>query len=59
VIESPGLTEARSWYASTAYQEILPLRTKHLEGDVILVEGVEPGHDSAKMAGELRRAASG
>ena len=56
IIEFPTMTEARSWYQSAAYQEILPLRTRHIEADVILVEGVEPGHDSAKMAAELRRA---
>jgi hypothetical protein len=26
----------------------------HIAGDTILVEGVEPGHDSARMAAELR-----
>jgi uncharacterized protein (DUF1330 family) len=58
VIEFPSVSEARSWYASAAYQKILPLRTRHIEGDVILVEGVEPDHDSARMAAELRPAVS-
>jgi uncharacterized protein (DUF1330 family) len=56
VIEFPGMSEARSWYESPAYREILPLRTTHIDGDVILVDGVEPGHDSAKMAADMRRA---
>jgi uncharacterized protein (DUF1330 family) len=56
IIEFPSMLEARSWYESPAYQEILPLRTRHIEGDLILVQGVEPGHDSAKMAAELRAA---
>ncbi len=42
VIAFPSLAQARTWYASAAYQAILPLRTRHIEGDVILVEGVEP-----------------
>lgn len=56
LIEFPDMATARSWYESSAYQQILPLRTQHIEGDTILVEGVEPGHDSATMAFELRKA---
>ncbi len=57
VIEFPTLAFARAWYESAAYQEILPLRTDHIDGDAILVEGVGPDHDSARMAAELRQAA--
>jgi uncharacterized protein (DUF1330 family) len=56
IIEFPSMAEARSWYESPAYQQVLPLRTRHIAGDTILVEGVEPDHDSAKMAAELRAA---
>jgi uncharacterized protein (DUF1330 family) len=55
VIEFPNLGEARSWYESEAYRKILPLRTRHIDGDVVLVEGVSPDHDSAKLGAELRR----
>jgi uncharacterized protein (DUF1330 family) len=54
VIEFPSMGAARGWYDSPAYRQILPLRTRHIAGDTILVEGVEPGHDSARMAAELR-----
>jgi uncharacterized protein (DUF1330 family) len=57
VLQFPGMDDARAWYASPAYRKILPLRTDHLTGDVILVEGVEPGHDSAGMGEAMRRAA--
>jgi uncharacterized protein (DUF1330 family) len=40
VIRFPGMEAARSWYASPDYQKILPLRTRHIDGDVILVDGV-------------------
>ncbi|AOS63935.1 DUF1330 domain-containing protein [Actinoalloteichus hymeniacidonis] len=53
VIEFDDLVSARSWYESEAYQQILPLRTRHLAGDVILVDGVGRDHDSAAMAGAL------
>ena len=56
IIEFPDMTKARSWYDSSSYQEIKPLRTRHLAGELILVEGVEPDHSSAQMAAELRQA---
>jgi uncharacterized protein (DUF1330 family) len=58
VIEFPSMSAARAWYESASYQEILPLRTRHIEGDAILVEGVEPGYDPARLADNLERAAS-
>ncbi|WP_084964294.1 DUF1330 domain-containing protein [Thermoactinospora rubra] len=59
VIEFPDLAGARGWYESPAYQQILPLRTGHIDGAAVLVEGVEPGHDAAEFAATLRRAAQG
>ena len=56
IIEFPSLAQARNWYDSPEYMAILPLRTRHIVADTILVDGVEPGHDSAEMAGELRAA---
>ncbi|MEV6654220.1 DUF1330 domain-containing protein [Streptomyces sp. NPDC051219] len=54
MIRFPGMTEARDWYLSAAYQEILPLRTKHMEGEVILVEGVDPDYDASQTVARLR-----
>ncbi len=59
LIEFPSTAQARAWYASPAYQEILPLRTRHIEGDALLVQGVEPDHDSARMAARLRSLGTG
>ncbi|RAY15654.1 DUF1330 domain-containing protein [Actinomadura craniellae] len=58
IIEFPSADQARNWYESPAYQEILPLRTDHIPGAAILVEGVGPDHDSAEMGAMLRAAAS-
>lgn len=55
VIEFPGMAEARGWYESPAYQEILPLRTKNMRADTILVEGVGPGYDPTQLAATMRR----
>jgi hypothetical protein len=57
VIEFPGPAEARAWYESAPYQEILPLRTRNIDGDAILVEGVGPGYDPAGRAVAMRREA--
>jgi uncharacterized protein (DUF1330 family) len=57
IIEFPDRARARAWYDSPGYQAILPLRTRNIEGETILVDGVRPGHDPAKMADAVRRAA--
>ncbi|GAB7029801.1 DUF1330 domain-containing protein [Streptomyces sp. NPDC021749] len=57
VIEFPGIEEARAWYDSPAYQEILPLRTRHIEGDCVLVPGVADGYDASATATARRTAA--
>ncbi|MCX4548619.1 DUF1330 domain-containing protein [Streptomyces sp. NBC_01387] len=54
VIGFPGIEEARAWYDSPAYQELLPLRTGHVDGDAVLVEGVAPGFDAAASAAHYR-----
>lgn len=43
-IAFPDFDHARAWYESTAYQRILALRTENSTGDVLLIEGVAPGH---------------
>ncbi|WP_433570256.1 DUF1330 domain-containing protein [Streptomyces sp. CA-251247] len=54
LIEFPSLAEARSWYDSPAYRAILRLRTDHIEGDLVLIEGVGPNYDPAERARTLR-----
>ena len=40
-IEFPDLKSAKAWYASPAYQEILPIRLRHSEAKFLtMVEGV-------------------
>lgn len=52
----PGVAEARAWWDSPAYQEIAPLRSRHIEGEIILVEGVPEGYDPAVTAKAMREA---
>ena len=54
VIAFPDLESARAWYDSPAYREILPLRTDHITGSAILVEGVDADYDVTRTAGALR-----
>ncbi|WP_030808964.1 DUF1330 domain-containing protein [Streptomyces sp. NRRL S-337] len=58
VIEFPGIDEARAWYDSPAYQEILPLRTRHIDGDCVLVPGVGADYDVSETAAARRAAAA-
>ncbi|MEU6785162.1 DUF1330 domain-containing protein [Nonomuraea angiospora] len=58
IIEFPSIEQARDWYDSPAYQEILHLRADHIPGDLVLVDGAEPDHDSAAMAAAMRAAAN-
>ncbi|MEU6313393.1 DUF1330 domain-containing protein [Streptomyces sp. NPDC047014] len=58
VIAFPDMARARAWYTSDAYQAILPLRTRHIPGEAILIEGVPADYDPARTAASLR-AASG
>jgi hypothetical protein len=52
VLSFPDTTKARTWYKSPAYQKIL--RTDHVVGDVILVDGVGPDHTPGKFAQQIR-----
>jgi len=49
IIEFPDLDRARAWYESPEYQAILPLRTEHSRGDVLLIDGVEDGHKATDV----------
>jgi uncharacterized protein (DUF1330 family) len=54
LLSFPDMTQARTWYKSPAYQVILHLRTDHVVGDVILVDGVVPDHTPGKFAQQIR-----
>ncbi|MFF8727102.1 DUF1330 domain-containing protein [Streptomyces sp. NPDC015171] len=58
VISFPSTAEARAWWDSPAYQEIAPLRSRHIDGDIILVPGVPEHYDPAGTAKALRESMS-
>jgi uncharacterized protein (DUF1330 family) len=55
LLSFPDVETARAWYKSPAYQEILPLRTRHIAGDIVLVDGVRAGYDPGESAAALRQ----
>jgi len=57
VVEFPSAEDAHAWYDSPGYQEILPLRTRNIDGDTLIVGGVEPDYDPTVTAARLREAA--
>lgn len=54
VIAFPGIDEARNWYDSPEYQAILHLRTDHIDGQAILVQGVPDGYHPATTAAAVK-----
>lgn len=53
LIAFPDRASALAWYASSEYQEILPLRTQNSDGIVTIVDGVRPGHRGVDKLAEL------
>jgi len=51
VVEFPDYENARSWYDSPAYQEIVHLRTDNSEGVTMIVEGVDRTHKATDVLG--------
>jgi len=56
VIRFPDVDAARHWYESAAYQAILHLRTDHIAGSAIIVEGVPDDYDPAGLVAAARAA---
>jgi uncharacterized protein (DUF1330 family) len=44
VLRFPDRASAEEWYASAAYQEILPLRTENTSSTVFIIDGVGADH---------------
>jgi uncharacterized protein (DUF1330 family) len=55
VIGFPSREQARGWYDSPAYREILPLRLEHSTGAAFLVDGVGAGHEATDVLGRRVR----
>ena len=53
IVEFPDRASARAWYASPAYQAILPLRTRNAASNVLLVDTVAQDYRAADLAAKL------
>lgn len=49
ILEFPDRAHAEDWYASEAYQQILPLRTENSASTVFIVDGVGPDHVASSL----------
>lgn len=56
LMEFPDRTAAEEWYASEAYQQILPLRTGSSIADTVLVDRLPEGFTVKEFAADLRAA---
>lgn len=53
IVVFPDIEKARAWYASPAYQDILPLRSEHSRSVAMLVEGVAEGYKATDVLAKL------
>ncbi|GGT25753.1 hypothetical protein GCM10010176_082940 [Nonomuraea spiralis] len=51
----PGIAEAQAWWDSPAYREIAPLRSRNIETDLILVDGVPENYVPTAAVTALRQ----
>ncbi|MEV1176405.1 DUF1330 domain-containing protein [Nonomuraea sp. NPDC049784] len=58
MIGFPEIAEARAWWDSPAYREIAPLRSRHIEGDIIIVDGVPENYVPTAAVTAIREAAA-
>lgn len=49
VIAFPDLAKAQGWYASPAYRDIKPFRSKNAEGEIFLIQGVDADHKATDI----------
>ncbi len=54
VIAFPSMAQAQAWYGSEDYTRLIPLRTRHSQSTVFLIDGVEPGYRAASLLDKLQ-----
>jgi len=59
LMEFPDRGTAEAWYASDAYQAILPLRTHHTISDLIFIDHLPEGFTVKSIADQVRAATAG
>lgn len=53
IIAFPSIDAARRWYASPAYQRLIPLRARNARGSVFLIDGVPEGYLARSLLDKL------
>jgi uncharacterized protein (DUF1330 family) len=54
IIQFPDGAAAAAWYDSPEYQEILPLRTNHIDSVALIINGVPADYDPQATAAKYR-----
>lgn len=55
ILGFPDAACAHGWYNSAEYQKIIQLRRRHVDGELIVVEGNPPGYDATGAAAAMRK----
>ena len=53
IISFPSSAKAQAWYTSDAYVDLIPLRARHAQSVVMLLDGVEPGYQASSLMAKL------
>lgn len=53
IIAFPSIDQAREWYASPAYERLIPLRARNARGTVFLIDGVPEGYLARSLLDKL------
>lgn len=54
IIGFPSIEQARAWYESPAYTELIPLRALHSRSTIFLLDGQPPGYRAASLLDKLK-----
>ncbi|MEV0466604.1 DUF1330 domain-containing protein [Nocardia tengchongensis] len=59
MIGFPGIADARAWWESPAYRDIAALRSRHIDGDIVMVDGVPDGYEPTAAVEAMRESLAG
>ncbi len=59
MIGFPGIAEARARWESPVYRDIAPLRSRHIDGDSIMVDGATDGYEPTAAVEAMRESLAG
>ncbi|NUS72706.1 MAG: DUF1330 domain-containing protein [Corynebacteriales bacterium] len=55
MIGFPSITQAQAWWDSPEYRKIAPLRSRHIKGNIIMVDGVPEDYEPTVAVNAMRQ----